>query len=114
MAAKKRPTEEDRAEALRRVLSGLKKGDDVSELATAVAELHPVRNTFPGEVFMRLAADALDIADVMRGDPIPTKAWSTSTYPSASSVAGRTARSSSPSSPALRSAAAWNPTSSTR
>ena len=69
--ARKRPTEEDRDEALRRLLSGLAAGNDVFELAAAVADLHPRYNTFPGEVFMELAADALELAGATRNDPIP-------------------------------------------
>lgn len=68
--ARKRPTEEDRVEALRRVLSGLVDGADVFELAASVADLHPKNDTFPGEVFMGLAADAMDIAGATREDPI--------------------------------------------
>jgi hypothetical protein len=52
-------------------LYGLARGDDVSALAAAIEELHPRHNTFPGEVFMRLSADALDVAGVGRDDPVP-------------------------------------------
>ncbi len=69
MAAKS-PSEADRVEALRRVLSGLVAGVEVSVLADSVAELHPRRNTFPGEVFMALGAEALDLASVTPDDPI--------------------------------------------
>ena len=69
--ARQGPTEEDRDEALRRLLSGLVAGDDVFELAASVADLHPKYNTFPGEVFMDLAADALESADATRNEPIP-------------------------------------------
>jgi hypothetical protein len=64
----RRPTEDDRIEAIRRLLSGLETGADAHELAAAVADLHPQNNTFPGEVFMELAADALDLAGIDR-DP---------------------------------------------
>ncbi|MCL1694034.1 MAG: hypothetical protein M3096_10140 [Actinomycetia bacterium] len=69
--ARQGPTEEDRDEALRRLLSGLAAGDDVFELTASVADLHPKYNTFPGEVFMGLAADVLEIVDATRNDPIP-------------------------------------------
>jgi hypothetical protein len=69
--ARQGPTEEDREEALQRLLSGLVAGDDVFELAASVADLHPKYNTFPGEVFMDLAADALEIAEATRNDPVP-------------------------------------------
>lgn len=68
--ARQGPTEEDRYEALRRLLFGLVAGDDVFELAASVADLHQKYNTFPGEVFMDLAADALEIAGATRNDPI--------------------------------------------
>lgn len=41
------------------------------ELTGSVADLHPKNNTFPGEVFMGLAADALEIANPTRDNPIP-------------------------------------------
>ena len=65
------PTEEDRTEAIRRLLSGLERGFDAHELAAAVADLHPKNNTFPGEVFMEIAADALEIAGISRDASIP-------------------------------------------
>jgi hypothetical protein len=68
--ARQGPTDEDRDEALRRLLSGLAADADVFELTASVADLHPKNNTFPGEVFMELAADALEITDVTRDDPI--------------------------------------------
>lgn len=68
--ARQGPTDDDRDEALRRVLSGLAAGDDVFELTASVADLHQKYNTFPGEVFMDLAADALEIAGATRNDPI--------------------------------------------
>lgn len=69
--ARQGPTEDDRNEALRRLLSGLAAGDDVFELAASVADLHQKYNTFPGEVFMELAADAIEVAGATRSDPIP-------------------------------------------
>ena len=57
----KRPTDEDRAEALRLLLVGLSRGDDANQLSSEIADSHVRHNTFPGEVFMELAADALDV-----------------------------------------------------
>ena len=68
--ARKGPTDQDGAEAIRRLLSGLARGDDMFDLAAAIEELHPPHNTFPGEVFMRLSADALEVAGVGPDDPI--------------------------------------------
>jgi len=69
--ARRSPTDQDRAEALRRLLCGLARGDDVFGLAAAIEELHLRHNTFPGEVFLRLVADALDVASVDCDDPVP-------------------------------------------
>jgi len=69
--ARKGPTDQDGAEAIRRLLSGLARGDDVFDLAAAIEELHPRRNTFPGEVFMHLPAGALEVAGVGQDDPLP-------------------------------------------
>lgn len=58
----KRPTDQDRKQAINLFLSGLARGADAFDLAQAIGELHPPNNTFPGEVFMRLSADALQLA----------------------------------------------------
>ena len=49
----------------------MENGADAHELAVAVADLHPKNNTFPGEVFMELAADAFDVGGVARDTAIP-------------------------------------------
>ncbi|MCP4968711.1 MAG: hypothetical protein GY926_26220 [bacterium] len=51
-------------------MSGLAEGVDIFELTESLADLHPKNNTFPGEVLMGLAADALEIAAVTRDDPV--------------------------------------------
>ena len=66
----KRPTDEDRAEALRLFLVGLARGDDANQLSSEIADLHVRHNTFPGEVFMELAADSLDVAGTQRADGV--------------------------------------------
>jgi hypothetical protein len=68
--ARKGAKDQDRAEAIGRLLSGLARGDDVFDLAAAIEELHPRHDTFPGEVFMRLSAGALEMAGVGHDDPI--------------------------------------------
>jgi hypothetical protein len=60
------PTEKDRLEALRRLLAGVASGTDANDLASQITDLHPANNTFPGEVFMELAAEALAFAGVDR------------------------------------------------
>ncbi|HWM96877.1 MAG TPA: hypothetical protein VNO54_07450, partial [Streptosporangiaceae bacterium] len=60
MPARKLPTPQDAATARRILLDGLVRDADIFELVSELAPLHPRNNTFPGEVFLRLAADALD------------------------------------------------------
>ena len=59
-AATRRPTEEDRLDAIDRLLYGLAQGQDAHELVASISDLHPPNNTFPGEVFLSVAALALD------------------------------------------------------
>ncbi len=98
--ARKGPTDQDGAEAVRRLLSGLARGEDVLDLAAAIEELHPRHDTSPAEVFIRLSAGALEVAGVGRDDPVSYPGLRENTWASASSRAGRTARSSSRSRPA--------------
>ncbi len=58
------PTDDDQAEAIRRLLLGIRDGDNPFELIAAVADLHIRRNTFPGEVFLQLGAEALALAGI--------------------------------------------------
>ena len=44
---------------------------DIFELLNGLAALHPRDGTFPGEVFLRLAADALEWCWASRADPLP-------------------------------------------
>src|SRR5262245_903191 len=55
---RKRPTPEDTVAARRMLLDGLTRDADIFDLADELAPLHPRNNTFPGEVFLHLAADA--------------------------------------------------------
>ena len=57
--------------ARRILLSGLARDADIFELVSELAPLHPRDSTFPGEVFLRLAADALDWCGASRADPLP-------------------------------------------
>ena len=57
--------------ARRVLLHGLARDADTFELASELAPLHPRDNTFPGEVFLRVAADALDWCGASRADPLP-------------------------------------------
>ena len=57
--------------ARRVLLDGLARNADIFELVSELAPLHPRDNTFPGEVFLHLAADALDWCGASRADPLP-------------------------------------------
>jgi hypothetical protein len=71
MPARKRPTPEDTVTARRVLLDGLARDADIFELVSELAPLHPRDNTFPGEVFIGVAADALDWCRASRADPLP-------------------------------------------
>jgi hypothetical protein len=57
-------------EAARTALSGIAAGVNIDDLAAQLAPLHPKHNTFPAEVLLDLAADAIDDASGSRQDPI--------------------------------------------
>src|SRR4029077_6122809 len=71
MAARKRPAPHAPVTARRVLLDGLARDADIFELVSELAPLHPRDNTFPGEVFLRVAADALDWCRVSRVGPLP-------------------------------------------
>ena len=68
--ARKRPAPEDAATARRILLDGLARDAQVFELLGELEPLHPRNDAFPGEVFLRLAADALDWCRVSRTNPL--------------------------------------------
>jgi hypothetical protein len=70
MPARKRPTPEDAVTARRVLLDGLAPDAEVSELVRELALLHTADNTFPGEVFLHIAADALTYCQASRADPL--------------------------------------------
>ena len=70
MPARNLPTPEDAATARRILLDGLARECEIAELAGELAPLHPRNNTFPGEVFLDVAADALDWCGASRADPL--------------------------------------------
>ena len=70
MPARKRPTTEDTVTARRILLDGLAGDADIFDLAGELAPLHPRNDTFPGEVFLHLAADALDWCGASRTGPL--------------------------------------------
>ena len=70
MATQKGPTAEDRATAMGVALSGIAGGLELGEIATSLAPLHPKNNTFPGEVLLELAADAIEESGASREQPL--------------------------------------------
>jgi hypothetical protein len=85
MPAKKRPGPEDAITARQILLDGLAADRDPRGLVGELAPLHPRNNTFPGEVFLRVAADALDWCGAKQ--PCPTISDS-ETIPSLCAQAG--------------------------
>ena len=55
---------------MRVALSGIARGGDVNDVVADLAPLHPKRNTFPGELFLELGADMLELAGVSRATPL--------------------------------------------
>jgi hypothetical protein len=65
-----RPTPADRVEAIRVSLGGLARGEELGAIVRRLEPLHPRNDTFPGEVLLDLAADALEESGATRADPI--------------------------------------------
>jgi hypothetical protein len=70
MAKQKAPTAKDRANAIQISLSGIANDVDLGELASRLEPLHPKNNTFPGEVLLELAADAIEESGASRDQPL--------------------------------------------
>lgn len=68
--ARNRPRPQDSATARRILLDGMARDIGVSELAGELAPLHPRDNTFPGEVLLQVAADALEWCGASRAEPL--------------------------------------------
>jgi hypothetical protein len=71
MPAARRPAPDDAEKARHILLAGLARDTAISDLLTEIEPLHPRHDTFPGEVFLRLAADALAWAAASRAEPLP-------------------------------------------
>jgi len=71
MPANNRPTPQDEGTARQVLLNGLARDDGLDEIIAELAPLHPRYDTFPGEVFLRIAADALDWCGASETEPIP-------------------------------------------
>ena len=71
MTARKRPGPGEAAAATGILLDGLAGDRELLDIAADLAALHPRYDTFPGEVFLRVAADALGWCGASRADPVP-------------------------------------------
>lgn len=76
MPARKRPTPQDAVTARRILLDGMARDSEVPELAGGLAPLHPRDDTFPGEVLLQIAADALAWCQASRADPLALEGMS--------------------------------------
>jgi hypothetical protein len=57
-------------QATRLALAGLAADEPVGKLKALLEPLHPANDTFPGEVLLDLAADAIEEAGASRDNPI--------------------------------------------
>src|SRR5258708_1390439 len=71
MPAARTPAPKDAVTARRILLAGLAEDAALPDLAGDLAPLHPRNDTFPGEVFLRLAADALAWSGATPAAPLP-------------------------------------------
>jgi hypothetical protein len=74
MAARHRPPDDDRLRAIDLALSGLVRDDDLRDVAARLELLHPANDTFPAEVLLELAADAIDISGASLRSPLEFEA----------------------------------------
>jgi hypothetical protein len=70
MAAPARPTDEDYADAVRFVLLGLASGEELDAVMRRIDQLHLPHNTFPAEVLLELAADAISESRATQAEPV--------------------------------------------
>jgi hypothetical protein len=64
------PTKDEALESIDRLLKALEANRDINDAIDEIRPLHPRYNTFPGEIFMRIAADGLEEGGVDRSHPI--------------------------------------------
>jgi hypothetical protein len=74
MAEPRRPSDDDRVRAIDIALSSLVRADDLRDIAARLELLHPVNDTFPAEVLLELAADAIDISGASLRSPLEFEA----------------------------------------
>jgi hypothetical protein len=67
---RRRPTPRESRDAAERLLLALEAGTDIFDALDDIRPLHPRRDTFPGEVFLGLAARAMAEGGVSPATPI--------------------------------------------
>jgi hypothetical protein len=70
MAAPARPTDENYVDAIRFVLLGLVSGEDLDSIMGRLDQLHLPNNTFPADVLLELAAEAIAESGVTQAEPM--------------------------------------------
>ena len=70
VAARRAPTDDDRDKVMEIALTGLAHADEVNEIAALLAPLHPRHHTFPAEMLLNLAADAIGVSGATRQSPL--------------------------------------------
>jgi len=68
-------------------LTGIAGSADPLDLTRQLEPLHPKNDTFPGEVLLELAADALDLSGASRDEPVEYEGIRERYPPRCSSVA---------------------------
>jgi hypothetical protein len=70
VATPARPTDEDYVDAVRFVLLGLVSGEDLDLIMGRLDQLHLPNNTFPADVLLELAADAIAESGATQAEPV--------------------------------------------
>jgi len=68
--APRKPTSEDRHDAVLVTLTGLATGQDFDPIIEELGALHVRHDTFPAEELLELASDAIDESETTAADPI--------------------------------------------
>jgi hypothetical protein len=71
VAARAHPTDDDYDSAARLGLLGLMSDQDPDAIMRRLADLHPRSNTFPAEILLELAAEAIAESGVSAAKPVP-------------------------------------------
>ena len=70
MPPRRSPTPQEAHDATARLLLALEAGTDIIDALDDISPLHPTNDTFPGEVFLQLAARAMAEGEVSPATPI--------------------------------------------